>query len=269
MYKNFSYAFGLGALLLLAACDNGEKKSTDRKQETITEPQKITVQKEEIKPIKEISSENRTDNQKSKIKENDIYSDINKPIDLGATDSTDKDDTNASAQVNIEEKKNNENIIASPQNEKPVVNTESASDTALDSTLESNPEKEAQEKSQKIEEDQQIDMVNTVESPKIEETKTENAANNVESPKIEDTQSMNISNTAESSVTEEISTVTANEVNTENSDKVPKISAESNAPAVSEGPIEEKSSEEVSLDSEPAPIIEETSDQEAVSETKI
>ena len=261
MYKNFSYIFGLGALLLLAACDNGDKKATDGKQKA-AEPQKlIHIQKEETKPVKEISSKDQT---KSETKENDIYADINKPIESDVSNSEIKSNVEADNIVHTEELKAEEDIAVPPQNEEPVANTESANETTVNPMSESNAEKETQEESPKIEDVQATDTVNSEEAPKVENAQLSDTVSNEESPKIEDVQPTDVSNTVEPSVTEEVPAPAVSDENTEISDKIPELPAEPDASVISEEPAEEKSSEEVNLNSEPTPVSEETSPQEAV-----
>ncbi|MCR4555486.1 MAG: hypothetical protein K5766_01595 [Alphaproteobacteria bacterium] len=281
MYKNFSYIFGLGALLLLAACDNGDKKATDGNQKA-AEPQKlIHIQKEETKPVKEISSKDQT---KSETKENDIYADINKPIESDVSSSEIKSNVETDNIVHTEELKTEEDIAVPPQNEEPVANTESveedtavppqneepvantesANETTVNPMSESNAEKETQEESPKIEDVQATDTVNSEEAPKVENAQLSDTVSNEESPKIEDVQPTDVSNTVEPSVTEEVPAPAVSDENTEISDKIPELPAEPDASVISEEPAEEKSSEEVNLNSEPTPVSEETSPQEAV-----
>ena len=243
MYKNFSCVFCLGALLLLAACDGGNEKSTDETQKDTTESQEmLPTQKDGIKPITEISSEDQAGGAESKAKEDDIYADINRPIDLKTPSSTNDDNIEIVDQINSEGEAIKENIVAaSPQNEEPVVNTESINDASVNPTSELNTEKEVQEESPKIEDTQPIDTVNNEESPKIEDIQPADTVNNEENPKVENAQPTDTPNNAESSVVEEISTVPVSGENTENSDKIPEVSIESDVPVIPEEPIEEKS----------------------------
>lgn len=229
MYKNFSYIFGLGVLLLLTACDSGDKKATDGKQKT-AEPQKlIHTQKEETESVKEISSKDQTE---LGSKENDIYADINKPIE-DVSSSEVKGDVKADNITNLEELKIEEDITVSSQNEEPVADIEATSEIIVNSTPESDTEKVIQEEGPKSEETQPVNIVN-------------------DEPKVEEVQSTEVPNNAEP-------TVVANERNTENS---------SDIPVVSEEPVEDKSSAEIRLDSEPAPVMDEGPVQEVVSESE-
>ncbi len=239
MYKNFSYIFGLGVLLLLTACDNGDKKATDDKQKVAESQKLIHIQNEKTEPVKEISSKNQTE---SGTKDNDIYADINKPIESKIPSSETKSDVETGHEINIEEVKTEEDIAVPSQNEEPVANIESASVITVDSTPESNTEKVIQEEGPKSEETQPVDIVN-------------------DEPKVEEVQSTEVPNNAEP-------TVVANEGNTENSSNVPEVSVESNVPVVSEEPVEDKSSAEIRLDSEPAPVMDEVPVQEVVNESE-
>ena len=246
MYKNFSYIFGLGALLLLAACNNGDEKATNGKQKA-NEPQKLThIQNEETEPVKEISSKDQT---KSATKGDDIYADINKPIESDLSSWEVKGDIEADNTVNIEELKTEEDVTVPPHNKKPVANTESASEITVDSTPESNTEKRTQEKDPKVEKTQPTDIVNN--ELKNEEVQSAEALNNVET-----------------SIAAEVPAVAANEENTENLGKTPEVSVESEVPVISEEPVENKSSAEVSLDSEPTPVMDEAPAPEVVSESE-
>lgn len=249
MYKNFSYIFGLGALLMLIACDSGDKKATDENQKAATRPQKlIDIQKGERKPIKEISSKEQIE---SGTKEDDIYADINKPIESEIPSSEIKSDVEAGNTGNIEEVKTEEGAVVPSQKEEPVANTESANETTADSTSESNAEKEIQKKGTKVEETQSADTVNN--EPKVEEVQSTEASNNAE---------------AVPAIAEEVPAVATSEENTENPSETPEVSPKSDIPVILEESVEDKSSAEVSLDSEPTPVMDESPVQEVVSESE-
>lgn len=277
MYKNFSYIFGLGALLLLAACDNGNKQSKDGKQNTKNESQEIvTEQKEQTKSIKEISLEDQVDKQKSATKERDIYSDINNPIESETENSVDNDETEMVTINNTEDKKTNENVVTLSQNEEPVVNTESANDATLDSTSKANAEKNVPSQSQKKEDTLSIDVVmgNTEGSKtenilsidainNMEKSKTEGApstnASNSESPKTESSQPTNTADNTKPLITEESPISAVNQETAENSTQTPEVILVSDVPVIPEEPA--------STNSEPVPVIKGPLPQEIVGVT--
>lgn len=286
MYKNFSYIFGLGALLLLAACDSGNKQSKDDKQNTKTESQEIvTKQKEKTKSIEEISLQDQVDKQKSVIKERDIYSDINSPIESETENSVDNDETEVVTINNIEDKKTNENVVTPPQNEEPVVNTESVNDATLDSASKANAEKNIPSQSQKKEDTLSIDVVigntegsktenilsidavNNTEKSKTEGAPSTNVVSNSESPKTESSQPTNTADNTKPLITEEAPISAVNQETSENSPQTPEVILVSDVPVIPEEPINEKSSTDAGTNSEPVPVIKGTLPQEIVGET--
>ena len=77
MYKNFSYLFGLGALLMLVACGEGDKKkASDGKQDTAVAENQESA--EEIQATDETAKKETREIQY----DDGIYSEINQPITL-------------------------------------------------------------------------------------------------------------------------------------------------------------------------------------------
>lgn len=242
MYKNFSYIFGLGALLMLAACDSGDKKSSDGKsvaesQEASTavaeERQSEKISQNEQGSVQNTAEENQVDEYEG------IYADINRPIEEEVPVSARNGNVGVKA-ANIKGTENEkipaeDNVVVSKKEESKDAQSSSSDITA-----------EAAAKS---------DVETQDETSKAKDNLKADAENHKDNANATD--STDVAGNRQSDTNEKH--IDANKGNVENSSETPEVSMESDAPAISEESPEDKSVEtdrasesEQKADSEPA-----------------
>lgn len=265
MYKNFSYIFGLGALLMLAACDSGDKKSSDGKsvaesQEASTavaeERQSEKISQNEQGSVQNTAEENQVDEYEG------IYADINRPIEEEVPVSARNGNVGVKA-TNIKGTENEkipaeDNVVVSKKEESKDAQSSSSditAEAAAKSDVETQDETSKAKDNLKADAENHKDNANAADSTDV--------AGNRQSDTNEKHIDANKGNVENSSETPEVSmesdTPTISEESTENSSETPEVSMVSDAPTISEESPEDKSVEtdrasesEQKADSEPA-----------------
>lgn len=248
MFKNFSYVFGLGALFMLAACDSGDKKSTDGK-ESVAKSQKTVMETRKVQQIKKVSEKEQKNNKGTAEENQDeenwgIYADINHPIEDETPTSSKNNNTNVSKNTETEA----ENLKVSE--------TEMVS--ATDGMMPQKDGKKEYENSEPVKE-AVVDSTKKSDSETKEEiSTTENIPDN-----INHADSVNIANNEQYDAKEthiDDTNEGNNEGNTEpeeNSSETPEVSMVSDVPVISEESIETQPVEteliEIDQISEPIP----------------
>ncbi|MBO4405598.1 MAG: hypothetical protein J5821_02600 [Alphaproteobacteria bacterium] len=232
MCKNFSYIFGLGALLMLAACDSGDKKSTDGNKESVAESQEASTAVTEEGQSKKISENKRARNRKT-AEENQvdeyegIYADINRPIE---------DEVSTSAQDGRVGAKSTNIKVSESENE-------IADNVTAPGKEESKDTKPANNSTDKSDTETRKGVSKAEDNPKAD---AENRTDNMDTMDSTDATDDRQSDTNEKHID-------ANEGNVENSSETPEVSMESDVPVISEESSEHQQPVEVDQTSESNP----------------